>query len=294
MCKLLKWITTGQVPFVGTGEDERPWYRVISEKAHKEKLWEVTIISLVVFIKNMTHPGDDPSYGGVHQGGGVAWAAHQVEMTFVVNLLLYNPMHFVFHSIFFTRGHILFSVPELSVLDSKDVLGRPPKTNSHSRPEGLQNVQESAYKYYCMCAFHFKLCHLGRPWGPQRIGQSAAISSALKPALFEQGLDWIQSIVWACVRFAFHSGLTRVARSRTWGSWQKCLRTVSWSTHWQVATLSLNLFSFRSRARGVGGSALWPKDLQDRPGRYRLSKVCNVFATEYQCQRSTRQIHQIR
>ena len=242
----------------------------------------------------MTHPGDDPSDGGVYQGGGVAWTNHQVEMTFVVNLLLYNPMHFVFHSIFFTRGHILFSVPELSVLDSKDVLGRPPKTNSHSRPEGLQNVQESAYKYYCMCAFHFKLCHLGRPWGPQRIGQSAAISSALKPALFEQGLDWIQSIVWACVRFAFHSGLTKVARSRTWGSWQKCLRTVSWSTHWLVATVSLNLFSFRSRARGVGGSALWPKDLQDRPGRYRLSKVCNVFATEYQCQRSTRQIHQIR
>ena len=106
------------------------------------------------FHKNMTHPGDDPSDGGVHQGGGVAWTAHQVEMTFVVNLLLYNPMHFVFHSIFFTRGHILFPVSELSDLDSKDVVGRPPKTNSHSRPEGLQNVQESAYKYYCV---HFIL-----------------------------------------------------------------------------------------------------------------------------------------
>ena len=28
---------------MGTGEDERPWYRIISEKAHKEKLWEVNI-----------------------------------------------------------------------------------------------------------------------------------------------------------------------------------------------------------------------------------------------------------
>ena len=28
---------------MGTGEDERPWYRVISEKAHKEKLWEVNM-----------------------------------------------------------------------------------------------------------------------------------------------------------------------------------------------------------------------------------------------------------
>ena len=37
------WYTTGQVPFVGTGEDERPWYRIISEKAHKEKLWEVNM-----------------------------------------------------------------------------------------------------------------------------------------------------------------------------------------------------------------------------------------------------------
>ena len=144
---------------MGTGEDERPWYRVISEKAHKEKLWEVNYFS-GGFHKNMTHAGDDPSDGGVHQGGGVARTAHQVEMTFVVNLLLYNPMHFVFHSIFFTRGHILFSVSELSVLDSKDVLGRPPKTNSHSRPEGLQNVQESAYEYYCVCALGCPTIHI--------------------------------------------------------------------------------------------------------------------------------------
>ena len=33
----------------------------------------------------------------------------------------------------------------MSVLHSKDVLGRPPKAHSIPRPEGLQNVQESAY-----------------------------------------------------------------------------------------------------------------------------------------------------
>ena len=33
----------------------------------------------------------------------------------------------------------------MSVSDSKDVLGRPPKTHSNPRSEGLQNVQESAY-----------------------------------------------------------------------------------------------------------------------------------------------------
>jgi len=30
-----------QVPFVGSGEGEVPWYRVLSEKATKERLWEV-------------------------------------------------------------------------------------------------------------------------------------------------------------------------------------------------------------------------------------------------------------
>jgi len=40
-----------QVPFVGTGEDERPWYRIISEKAHKEKLWEVMTRVMEVYTK---------------------------------------------------------------------------------------------------------------------------------------------------------------------------------------------------------------------------------------------------
>jgi len=40
-----------QVPFVGTGEDDRPWYRIISEKAHKEKLWEVMTRVMEVYAK---------------------------------------------------------------------------------------------------------------------------------------------------------------------------------------------------------------------------------------------------
>ena len=37
-----------QVPFVGSGEGEVPWYRVLSEKATKERLWEVGGVVVVV------------------------------------------------------------------------------------------------------------------------------------------------------------------------------------------------------------------------------------------------------
>jgi len=36
---------------VGTGEDDRPWYKIISEKAHKEKLWEVMTRVMEVYTK---------------------------------------------------------------------------------------------------------------------------------------------------------------------------------------------------------------------------------------------------
>ena len=40
-----------QVPFVGAGEGEKPWYRVISEKASKERLWEVMTRVMEVYTK---------------------------------------------------------------------------------------------------------------------------------------------------------------------------------------------------------------------------------------------------
>lgn len=40
-----------QVPFVGSGEGEKPWYRVISEKASKERLWEVMTRVMEVYTK---------------------------------------------------------------------------------------------------------------------------------------------------------------------------------------------------------------------------------------------------
>ena len=78
---------------MGTGEDDRPWYRIISEKAHQEKLWEVNdIISessmafkfaakksmLISVVK-----GDDSCDGGLRQGNGVTRTSHQDKMTFV-------------------------------------------------------------------------------------------------------------------------------------------------------------------------------------------------------------------
>ena len=73
---------------MGTGEDDRPWYRIISEKAHKEKLWEVNNIiseSSMAF-KSMfisVVEGDDSCDGGLRQGNGVTRTSHQDKMTFV-------------------------------------------------------------------------------------------------------------------------------------------------------------------------------------------------------------------
>lgn len=40
-----------QVPFVGLGEGDKPWYRVVSEKASKERLWEVMTRVMEVYTK---------------------------------------------------------------------------------------------------------------------------------------------------------------------------------------------------------------------------------------------------
>ena len=45
----------------------------------------------------------------------------------------------------------------VSVSDSKDVLGRPPKTHSYPCSEGLQNVQESAYDMMFLGALLMKV-----------------------------------------------------------------------------------------------------------------------------------------
>ena len=78
---------------MGTGEDDRPWYRIISEKAHKEKLWEGNDIiseSSMAFKfaakKSMlisVVEGDDSCDGGLRQGNGVTRTSHQDKMTFV-------------------------------------------------------------------------------------------------------------------------------------------------------------------------------------------------------------------
>ena len=101
----------------------------------------------------------------------------------------------------------------MSVLNSKDVLGRPPKTHSNPRSEGLQNVQEGAYDMMFLGAH-----------------ESYALTQALRTTedwskcrhifrfdaclLRARSLTAMSCFVLHFVRLAFDSGLMKATRSR--------------------------------------------------------------------------------
>ena len=175
------------MPFVGTGEDDRPWYRIISEKAHKEKLWEVNdIISessmalkfaakkqcLFLSSKVMTRVME--VYAKETELLEPLIKTRWLSSRFLI-LMHFADFQQSLHCVTHSRGSVL------TRRMSWGVHPRPILTHAQRVCRMYKKVSISVYPFLL---YNFR----GRLWEPPKIGQSAVTCSALMPASLGQGI----------------------------------------------------------------------------------------------------------